>query len=159
MVNAGRGSVRVKEARLDVGSGGVRPRVAETPGILGESGAGLHRENPVIRAKSASIIVSVHFPAELQLLEIAPAIDASSLLLGAGQGREKQGGQDGDDRDHNQQFYQGKSPSPPQSCDWATVVKPPCFFAVTAHWAVEALLIAARREKSQQNRLQRLSEN
>jgi hypothetical protein len=48
----------------------------------------------------------------LQLLEIAPAIDASCFLLGAAECGQKQGREDGDNGDDDQQFDQGKRSRP-----------------------------------------------
>ena len=54
------------------------------------------------------VIVSVHLAGQDNLPHVAGAFDRLRLLLGFGQGRKEQSGQDGDDGNHDQQFDQSK---------------------------------------------------
>ena len=55
------------------------------------------------------IIVVVHVPGRHQLFGVVEAIDALGFALGLGERGQKQGGQDGDDGNHDQQLDQRKS--------------------------------------------------
>ena len=52
----------------------------------------------------ATVICGVGDPRQHQLLAVAETGDAGCLALRLGQGGQQQAGQDGDDRDDNQQF-------------------------------------------------------
>jgi hypothetical protein len=56
-------------------------------------------------------IVSVHFPAELELLEIADAVGGKRPCFGSGQRRQKHGSKNGNDRDDDQQLDESESSS------------------------------------------------
>ena len=58
-------------------------------------------------------VVRVQLPGELQLFHKADVLDALGSDLGRGQGRQQQAGQNGDDRDHHQQFDEGEPAAPP----------------------------------------------
>jgi len=50
------------------------------------------------------VIVGIHLPAELQLLQVAVALNRLGRALGLVQGGQQQRGQDGNDRDDDQQL-------------------------------------------------------
>ena len=55
------------------------------------------------------VVVGVQNPTEHQLLLIAHAIGPGGLHAGTTQSRQEHPGQDGNDRDHHQEFDQGKT--------------------------------------------------
>ena len=57
---------------------------------------------------SAVVVVAVIDRAERDLSEVGFAAGAVCLFLGLGQGRQEQGGKNGDDSNDHQQFDQGK---------------------------------------------------
>ena len=56
------------------------------------------------------IVILVHVDAKGDLPHVVEAFNRASTFLGAGQGRQQQGGQNRDDGDHDQQFDQRESP-------------------------------------------------
>ena len=54
------------------------------------------------------VVIGVHLASQNNLSDVAGTFDRLRLLLGFGQSREEQSRQDGDYRDHDQQFNQGK---------------------------------------------------
>ena len=54
------------------------------------------------------VLVRIDFVHQHQLLEVVHAGDGAGFLAGLGQGGQQHGGQDGDDRNHHQQFNQGE---------------------------------------------------
>jgi hypothetical protein len=59
----------------------------------------------------AAVVIGVHVPTQRQLLLVSLTTCASGQLLRMGQGWQQQGGNDGDDRNDNQQLNQGKPQS------------------------------------------------
>jgi hypothetical protein len=56
-----------------------------------------------------SIILDIHLEAQSELVQIVQTLRLLRLSLRFGQGGQKHCGQNGDDRDHDQKFYQRKS--------------------------------------------------
>jgi hypothetical protein len=54
------------------------------------------------------VVVGIKLPDQLQLLEVVHAKDPLGLGLGLRQGGQQHPGENGDDRDHHQQFNEGK---------------------------------------------------
>jgi hypothetical protein len=54
-------------------------------------------------------LTGVHEESQADLLEVTSAVDAAGFLTGFAQGGEKHAGEDGDNRDHDEQFDQGKT--------------------------------------------------
>ena len=55
------------------------------------------------------VVVDVHLPAELQLAVVVHAGNLVGLALGTAKRREQQAGENGDDRNHDQQLDQSKA--------------------------------------------------
>ena len=79
------------------------------PGIVAVGSANVVRWDTVV------IVSRVHDPAQGHLTLIVHAKNALSLRLGLAEGGEKHAGQNGDDRDHDQQLDQGKGANLPRN--------------------------------------------
>jgi hypothetical protein len=64
--------------------------------------------NPIIWAKHPGVVIGIHYPAELQLFQIAHAIDALGVCLRSAQGREEKRREDGNDGDDDEQLHQSE---------------------------------------------------
>ena len=112
-------SVISKQGSVSNGEiGGVEPRISG-PGRQTQLAA---RRNPGIRTalviaggivvdQGIVIIRGVHDPAELELFEIAHAIDHLGPVLGSGECGQQHCGKNRDNGDYHQQFDQGESSS------------------------------------------------
>jgi hypothetical protein len=79
--------------------------------------AGLHFINETAGgAQFSSIVVQAHLEREALLAQIAHALDAIGLVLGRRKGGKQETGQDGDNRNHHQQFDESESPARPAKC-------------------------------------------
>ena len=63
----------------------------------------------LVGRQGAIVIIWIHRPCQRQLFDVGHALDGLGSLLGARQGGQKQGRQDGDDGDDHQQFDQGET--------------------------------------------------
>jgi hypothetical protein len=111
VINSSGRVIREKKPRLNPQQIGIRQRPSLAPGCLivsfhaAVSGVG----DVIIRRKKAAVVVRVKLPANLQLFEVAHAIDLPGLLLGFGQAGQKESRKNSDNRDDNQQFDQGEA--------------------------------------------------
>ena len=89
----------------------------DTLNVFTAVGTGVSRgQRPVKRSAmvvssdhDAVVVIGVHVPTQGQLLLVSLTTRAGGQFLCLGQGWQQQGGQDGDDRDDNQQLNQGES--------------------------------------------------
>jgi len=65
--------------------------------------------SPAIGHQQFSIITGIHGPRQNQLPLVVDALDASGVVFAPGERRQQHGGEDGDDRNDNEQFDKGKS--------------------------------------------------
>jgi len=79
-------------------------RVAEVKDVVHPAVAGVD-----IGRKVALVGIRVHDQVDTQLPHIVDAGDVTGFLAGLGQGREKHGGQNGDDGNDDQQLDQGEA--------------------------------------------------
>jgi len=90
-----------------VGLPGVQP-AGDPVGISARDAVGAGLGLPVVAGDEFTILIGIHYPGELQLFQVAEAINGPGPGLGAGQGGQQQGGQNGNDGDHHQEFDQGE---------------------------------------------------
>jgi len=99
----------VFNGRIDIRQPGEAGQEAPTEVRRGAAERG-HR---IVGRILIAVVADAHLRAVLELLQIIQAHNVLRLRLGLCQGRQEQRGQDGDDGNDHQQFYQRKSlPSP-----------------------------------------------
>src|SRR5262245_44580028 len=108
------------------------------------------------------MVVGVHDPGETQLFKVAQTMNAFRLVVRFRQGGQQHGRQDGNDRDHHQQFNQregsefswtmrGQSPTQePESSPWKAVRSARLSLSVhNALWLALSGLISLAQNLSQ----------
>ena len=66
--------------------------------------------SPAVVGKNIIIVVHVHRVGQVELAQLAAALDRDRLGLGFGQGRQQQPSENGNDGDHHQQFDESEPP-------------------------------------------------
>ena len=110
LVNLDRVVVLEKNAGADVFVSGIRVGIALDPRRRsGGPTATRTAPNGGVGWQVVVVVVDVHLPAELQLAVVVHAGNLVGLALGTAKRREQQAGENGDDRNHDQQLDQGKA--------------------------------------------------
>ena len=105
MINRGRSIIGKQNSIFYVTRGQVILDVSEDPGTWeADQTTGYGVNTGVLRWQSVAMIVGVHQPSELELIEVHQALDSLRLGLRPREGGQKQAGQDRDDRDDDQQL-------------------------------------------------------
>ena len=92
-----------------IGGGGGAVVSGENSGLDGGEGG-----NPVAVGGGAGdgiVVTEIHEEGEVELLEVADAMDVLGAAFGGGQGGQQEGGQDGDDGDDDEEFDEREPPA------------------------------------------------
>ena len=98
--------------RQDFGVGVERPIGRGHKSVVGAVRSASRRPIP-LHGIEIKVVIRVHAIGEAHLLFVTHTGRLESLGFGLGQSRKQQGREDGDDRNHNEQFDQGKTSPPP----------------------------------------------
>ena len=105
MINRGRSIIGKQNSIFYVTRGQVILDVSEDPGTWeADQSTGYWGNTGVLRWQSVAMIVGIHQPTELELVEVPQALDSLRVGLRPREGGQKQAGQDRDDRDDDQQL-------------------------------------------------------